>query len=110
MSDGDRVLRDEARRKLNEKSKTWATRVRDPWTEEEDRIIREEWVRVCPPNRDEMGIARRLSRTLYACQGRAENLREHEGTGTTRTTPAPRPVCGTCFTELPMTGQCDNCE
>jgi ferric-dicitrate binding protein FerR (iron transport regulator) len=109
MSDGDRVLRDEARRRLNEKSTTWATRRRAPWTEEDDHIILTEWVAVPPAHRREMDIARRLNRTLYACQGRAEDLRDnHEGTP--RTTPAPRPVCGTCFTELPASGQCDYCE
>lgn len=113
-ADENRMLRDEARRRDNERSMQWATRQKTHWTPEEDAVILEDWVRTPAETRDEMGVARRLSRSLFSCQGRAEDLRRLYGIstpGTSRTAPrAPAPVCQRCFIELPATGQCDNCD
>jgi hypothetical protein len=113
-SEENRGLRDEARRRNNEKSKEWATRRHVAWSAEDDDVILNEWIKVPCAQRDEMGVARRLSRTLYACQGRAEDLRRALGLAlpsSSRTAPpAPQPVCQRCFIELPCTGVCDNCD
>jgi hypothetical protein len=71
----DHVDKDAERRHLNEVSERYATRRRASWTDDEDMIILDEWVLVDPQFRDELGVAKRLSRTLFACQGRAEQLR-----------------------------------
>jgi hypothetical protein len=108
-----RDLLDEARRRLNEKTAARATRRRVAWTPQEDEVILNEWVLVDPEDRQEFDIAIRLSRTLFACQGRAEHLRgvlDFRPTYSTRTPEKARPVCQRCFLELPATGVCDNCD
>jgi len=108
---------DAARRKLNDKSLTWATRQRQSWTTEEDAVIINEWLpKPASAERDEVGISMRLSRSVFACQGRAEELRKLLGlTGHSHCSAAPemeepaRPVCGSCFMELPVKGECGNC-
>ena len=109
-------LYDAARRRLNERSVQWATRRKAQWTPEEDEVILNEWVLVDPSQRGddyEMALAKRLSRTLFACQGRAEHLRgvlDFRPTyGSRKATPA-RPVCTRCNMEIPPTGLCDNCD
>lgn len=110
-------LYDAARRRLNERSMGWATRQHQSWTPEEDAVILNEWVLVAAAQRGdtvEMEIAKRLSRTLFGCQARAEHLRgvlDFSTPAARRTAaPAARPVCGTCHMEIPPTGLCDNCD
>lgn len=109
-------LYDEARRRLNERSMDWATRQRKAWTPEEDAVILNEWVLVAASERSddaEMAIARRLNRTLFGCQGRAEHLRgvlDFSTPSASRTPEKPREVCPRCFIELPATGVCDTCD
>lgn len=110
-----RAALDAQRRKLNDRSKSWATRQRQSWTPEEDAVIINEWLPYpSTADRDEEGISRKLSRTVFACQGRAEDLRELLGlTGHSHCSSAPeqaRPVCGGCFMELPVVGKCPDCE
>lgn len=106
-------LYDAARRRLNEKSMGWASRRKVAWTPEEDAVILNEWVLVAAAQRGsdvEMEIARRLSRTLFACQGRAEHLRgvlDFSTPAASRTAaPAPRPTCPRCHMETTPSGAC----
>jgi hypothetical protein len=108
---------DAARKKLNDRSMEWATRRNVAWTTEEDAVIINEWLpKPKTADRDEEGISRKLSRTVFACQGRAEELRKLLGlTGHSHCSAAPemdepaRPVCERCFMELPISGECGNC-
>jgi ferric-dicitrate binding protein FerR (iron transport regulator) len=72
----DTVNRDVRRRRMNEQSMEWATRSKIPWTDEEEMIILNDWVLVDPSHRDELEISKRLQRSLFACQARAEALRD----------------------------------
>lgn len=112
-----RVELDAQRKKLNDKSLAWATRQKLAWTADEDAVIINEWLpKPASDDRDEEGISKRLSRSVFACQGRAQHLRELLGlTGHSHCSAAPemeevtRPVCGSCFMELPVSGECGNC-
>lgn len=64
----------EERQAANDKSRRYALRDRDPWTEEDDEFILEFWVRPGPQARDESEIARALERTIEACRNRAHKL------------------------------------
>lgn len=109
---------DAQRRKLNDRSKAWAKRQRLAWTAEEDAVIINEWLpQPSSAARDEVGISMRLERTVFACQGRAEELRKLLGlTGHSHCSAAnlpeeeARPVCGRCFMELPVVGVCPDCD
>lgn len=109
----NRDLIDEARRRLNEQSLSWATRRRVAWDPEEDVVILNEWILVDPQERQEMEIAERLQRSLFSCQGRAEHIRRVLGYSTPASGRGPEkavPVCERCHLELPATGLCDNCD
>jgi hypothetical protein len=108
-----RVLKDQERRRLNALSMGFATRQKEPWTDDDNMIILEEWVLVASQNRDELATAKRVGRSLYACQGRAEFLRAaldcQSPSHTTADTAPARPVCGCCFQEITPAGTC-GCE
>lgn len=104
--------RDSKRLKLNDESKSWATRQHLNWTSEEDDVILGEWIQVRSANRDEEGISRRLKRTVYSCQARAETLRRMLGltvSSSSRPLRGSRSVCSGCFMEMPASGICE-CE
>lgn len=108
---GGHEERDERRRKLNEKSKTWATRT-GTWTDAEDQVIKAQWLPFTV--RDEVAISKTLHRTIFSCQRRAQELRVILGiSGDSHRGPvrhAPRPVCPRCFMELPVIGSCPDCD
>lgn len=79
MSSDYTVLRDEQRRRLNEKSKPKAVRDHEPWTEDEDEFILVEWIKRNPCDRDEATIAECLGRTIIACRRRAQDVRALHG-------------------------------
>lgn len=64
----------EERQAANDRSRKTAFRSGNPWLAFEDVIILEEWVKVPAADRDESGIADRLSRTIEACRNRAHLL------------------------------------
>jgi hypothetical protein len=101
---------DAMRRRMNEQSQVWAVEQKKHWRPEDDEVILNEWVLVDPRHRDEMGIAKRLARTLFACQGRAEHLRDlldfKDEAAKRGHAPAPRPVCETCWQEITPAGTC----
>lgn len=115
MTSPSREALDAKRRKLNDKSKAWATRQKLAWTTEEDAVIINEWLTQPSSDlRDEEGISRKLSRTVFGCQGRAEELRKLLGlTGHSHCSAAPapaQPVCQRCFMEMPIVGGCPDCD
>ena len=101
---------DEQRRKMNEQSKAWAVEQKRRWLPMDDAVILSEWVLVPAEGRDEMAIAKRLGRTLFSCQGRAEHLRGlldfSVEVGKRTPAPPPRPVCERCWQEITPAGTC----
>lgn len=113
----------QARRLRNERSREWADRDRAPWTPEDDEVIRTQWIDVDPYVRDEKKVSQKLHRTLEACRVRASYLRGNvRSWGVKRDdvtrhnknhdelAEARRPVCPSCFMELPATLVCGTCE
>lgn len=69
----------EQRRRLNEHSRSWAKRDREPWTDDEDTFLLKEWIGVEAKHRDEITISQCLERTIEACRVRCEYLRKRYG-------------------------------
>ena len=91
----------------NQRSRAHATHDKEPWTADEDAYILAEW-----PNRTvEEDVAMHLGRTIAACRQRFSMLttKSHD-TRPPRSVEVCIEVCTGCWTVLPKTGICDNCE
>lgn len=66
-------------REANIRSRAFATRDREPWTDTDDEVLRDYWLTHPKETRDEAGIAKLLERTIEACRIRAHKLQNPEG-------------------------------
>lgn len=67
---------DEVRRVANERSKAYAHKDGQRWTDEDTAFLLEFWVNPGPRGRDEADVARALQRTIEACRN---HVREQFG-------------------------------
>lgn len=67
------------RHEANERSREFAHRDRQPWTDEDDEFIDAFWIQVGPQHREEAEVAKALGRTIEACRMRAHHLINPEG-------------------------------
>lgn len=87
MSDHDRYVDPYAeRRRRNEESKSWAKRNGEPWSDDEERLLIDEWIDMPPVKRDERTISQILERTIEACRVRCEIIRARQGLTTRHVT------------------------
>lgn len=59
------------RRTNNIRSKAWAHRDKQPWTQADENVILEQWIGTPYGGRDEEAISRELQRTIESCHQRA---------------------------------------
>lgn len=87
MGDHDEVVDTYRQRKRrNEASKAWAKRDGEPWTEEEQDFLLNEWILIDPSDRDEVTVSQILERTIEACRVRCEIIRARLGMKVRETT------------------------
>lgn len=94
----------------NEASRDAATHLGERWTPEQDAYLAEHWHAT---EQTEEEIARHLGRTIESCRVRLSIQRHgyHSKPAKPRSAKADFvAVCEECWTALPATGQCDNCE
>lgn len=68
-----------ARRQANAESRSWATRDREPWTEDEKDFLVEFWIDLDPSERDEVTVSKCLERTIESCRVQCEKIRKERG-------------------------------
>lgn len=101
----------EERQAANDRSRQFAHRDGQPWTEADDAVLLQEWIFKGPEHRHESQVAKDLARTIEACRNRAHFLRGiHTGIRYNKSEERPPVVCTGCWLELPATGTCPNCE
>lgn len=67
------------RKRRNDESRSWATRNTEPWTDEEEQFLLDEWILVPVAARDEVVISQIVERTIESCRVRCEKIRKRLG-------------------------------
>jgi hypothetical protein len=94
------------RQPRNERSKAWAKRDNQPWTNDEDEFLISEWINVNPEDRDEIAVSQILERTIEACRVRCEHIRKR---GSTKVTVTQTTTVTVVRTSGWMVGACSSC-
>lgn len=104
----------EERQAANDRSRQYAHRDGQSWTDTDDAVILQQWVYPGPEKRDEAQVAKDLGRTIEACRIRAHILRGiHTGARYNKQPEdgvRPAVICTGCWLEMPASGVCPNCE